>query len=116
MTEETRFKGLLPPPKTSTGLYEWIQKAWIQFNSMLGGKLNATYPGFTLDANASQTTLSDFRIGGSTVVLFCPKTANAAAEIGAGTLTVGEPVSGGVNIGHANNSQTDRTFDLVLIG
>lgn len=116
MTQQTQFDGLLPPPKTPTGLYEWMQKAWVLFNQMLSGKLNATYPSFTLDANAAQTTLTDYRIGGSTVVLFVPKTANAAAEIGAGTLILGEPVSGGVNVGHANNAQTDRTFDLVLIG
>lgn len=116
MTEQTQFKGLLPPPRSGTGLYEWMNKAWIQFNNMLSGKLNATHPSFTLTPNAAQTTLTDFRIGGSSVVLFVPKTANAAAEIGAGTLILGEPVSGAVNVGHANNAQTDRTFDLVIIG
>lgn len=116
MTQQTNFKGLLPPPKTATGLYEWIQKAYVQFNNMLQGKLSATYPGFTLTANVAQTTLTDYRIGGSTVVLFVPKTANAAAEIANGTLILGEPVAGAVNVGHANNAQTDRTFDLVLIG
>lgn len=116
MTSQTNFKGLIPPPKTMQGIYEWIQKAWSAFNNMLAGKLNCTYPGFTLTANASQTTLTDYRIGGSTVVLFVPKTANAAAEIGNGTLILGEPVAGAVNVGHANNAQTDRTFDLVLLG
>lgn len=116
MTEQTTFKGLLPPPKTPMGVLEWISKAWILFNSALSGKLNATHPGFVLTAGAAQTTLQDFRIGGSSVILFSPKSANAAAEIGAGTLTVGEPVSGAVNIGHANNAQTDRIFDIVIIG
>ena len=116
MTERTSFRGLIPPPKTIQGIYEWITKAWTTFNSMLAGKLNCTYPGFTLTANATQTTLTDYRIGGSTVVLFVPKTANAAAEIGNGTLILGEPVSGAVNVGHASNAQTDRTFDLVLLG
>jgi hypothetical protein len=116
VTEQTSFKGLLPPPKSATGLYEWMQKAAVQFNQMLSGKLAATYPGFTLDANADQTLLQDYRIGGSTVILLTPKTASAAAELGAGTLIVGEPVSGGVNIGHANSAVADRTFDIVLIG
>jgi len=116
MTEKTSFKGLIPPPKSMQGIYEWIQKAWVSFNSMLSGKLNCTYPSFTLTANAAQTTLTDFRIGGSSVILFVPKTANAAAEIGNGTLILGEPVSGAVNVGHANNAQTDRTFDLVILG
>jgi len=116
MTERTSFKALIPPPKSMQGIYEWISKAWVQFNSMLSGKLNATYPSFTLTANAGQTTLFDYRVGGSSVILFVPKTANAAAEIGAGTLILGEPVAGAVNVGHANNAQTDRTFDLVIIG
>lgn len=116
MTEQTSFKGLIPPPKTPTGLYEWINKAYIQFNNMLRGKLNATYPGFTLDANQSQTLLQDSRIGGSSVILLTPKTASAAAELAAGTLIVGEPVNGGVNIGHDNSAVADRTFDLVIIG
>lgn len=116
MTEQTSFKGLLPPPKTATGLYEWMSKAWILFNQMLSGKLNNTIPGFTLTANAAQTTVTDFRIGGSTVITWVPKTVNAAAEIGNGTLIYGDPVAGAVNIGHANSAQTDRTFDLVLHG
>lgn len=116
MTEQTNFKGLIPPPKTLQGIYEWITKAWTAFNNMLSGKLNATHPGFTLTASVAQTTLSDYRIGGSSVILLSPKTANAATELGNGTLVVGEPVSGAVNIAHANNAQTDRTFDIVIIG
>jgi len=116
VTEQTSFKGLIPPPKTATGLYEWINKAYIQFNNMLRGKLNATIVSFTLDVNESQTLLQDSRIGGSTVVLFSPKTASAAAEIANGTLIVGEPVNGGVNIGHDNSAVDDRTFDIVIIG
>lgn len=116
MTEPTQFKGLLPPPKSATGLYEWMNKAWIMMNQVLSGKQNNTIPGFTLDANASQTLLSDYRIGGSTVITFTAKTANAAAELGNGTLIYGDPVSGAVNIGHANNAQVDRIFDLVLHG
>lgn len=116
MTEQTQFKALIPPPKSMQGIYEWINKAWVLFNSMLGGKLNATIPGVTLTANAAQTVIQDYRIGGSSVLLFVPKTANAATEIGNGTFILGEPVSGSVAIGHANNAQTDRTFDAVIIG
>lgn len=116
MTEKTSFKGLLPPPKSATGLYEWMNKAWINLNQMLSGKLNATYPGFRLDANTDQTVLTDYRIGGSSVILATPKTANAAAEIGNGTMIWGEPVNGGIACGHANNAQDDRIFDLIIIG
>lgn len=114
MTQQTSFEGMLPPPKTATGLYEWMQKAWVFLNQLLQGKTNNTYPGFTLEANADQTTLNDFRIGGSTVITFTPKTANAAAALS--TLIYGDPVNGAVNIGHANNAQTDRTFDLTFHG
>ncbi len=72
----------------------------------------------TLTASAASTTVTDARIGVNTVLLFMPTTANASAEIGAGTIYVGQSgrVNGSVAITHANNSQTDRTFKVVLVG
>lgn len=83
-------------------------------NSALAGHLNCGVQ-VTLAPSAASTTLVDARINLNTAVLACPLTANAAAEIGAGTMyfvpTVGQAV-----IHHANNTQSDRTFNLALIG
>lgn len=71
----------------------------------------------TLTANAASTTITDARIRFDSFIGFQPTTANAAAELGAGTLYVDDSgrVNGSVTITHANNAQTDRTFK-VLIG
>lgn len=86
------------------------------------GKLNAVYrvadEDFTLTANAATTTLTDSRLTAFSFVGFMPKTANAAAEIGAGTLYVtnANMNNGSWTVTHANNAQTDRTFRLLIIG
>lgn len=69
----------------------------------------------TLVANAASTTVVDARINLLTAVLACPLTADAAAEIGAGTMYF-TPAVGQVVITHANNAQADRTFNLAMIG
>ena len=84
-------------------------------NRMNQGKLNCT-GSVTLAANQATTTLNDPRLAGGTVILLMPLTANAAAEIGAGTLFVTGRAKGAATLNHANNAQTDRSFDYVVIG
>jgi hypothetical protein len=89
-----------------------------QSNSLLMfGKTNNVID-VTLTASAASTTVTDARIGVNTACLFMPKTANAAAEIGNGTMYISDTsrVNGSVVITNANNSQTDRTFKMVLVG
>ncbi len=86
-----------------------------KINEMLGGKLNNTGT-ITLTANQATSTLSDARIGGGSVILFTPTTANAAAEVGAGGMYVSAKADGSATITHANNAQADRTFDYVIMG
>lgn len=84
-------------------------------NLALRGKLNATLA-VTLAANQATTTVNDARITASSFVGFCPLTANAAAEIGAGGLYVSALADGQLTLTHANNAQTDRDFRLLIIG
>jgi hypothetical protein len=86
-------------------------------NLLMGGKGNNVID-VTLAASAASTTVTDARIGVNTVCLLMPTTANASAEIGNGTVYVAlaSRVNGAVAITHANNSQTDRVFKLVLVG
>ena len=71
----------------------------------------------TLAANAASTTITDVRISSSSYLGLMPETANAAAEIGNGTLYISDSgrVNGSAVITHANNAQTDRTFRVVVI-
>lgn len=82
---------------------------------LLQGKMNATTT-LTLTANAGSTTLTDARIGGSSHIGWTPLTANASAEVGAGTIYVSARVKGSATIAHANNAQTDRDFSVLIIG
>lgn len=84
---------------------------------LAGGKTNNVTK-LTLTANAASTTVTDARIGAASYIGFMPETANAAAELAAGTLYVPDSgrVNGSVSITHANNAQTDRTFRIVIIG
>lgn len=82
-------------------------------NRLLLGKLNAVLQ-VSLTANVATSTVTDSRIGPLTAILFSPLTAHAAAEIP--TLYVSVQTKGLATLTHANNAQTDRTFNLAFIG
>jgi len=84
-------------------------------NRLGQGKLNCT-GSVALAANAATTVVADPRASGSSVVLVAPRTANAAAELGNGSLYIAASGKGSFTIAHANNAQTDRLFDYVVIG
>lgn len=104
-----------------TGVQEWMPDADQHrrqiarlSNAMLAGHNNATLS-VTLTASAASTTIKDVRISLQTAPLMVPMTAHAAVEIASGGLYV-TPTAGQVVITHANNTQTDRTFQMALIG
>lgn len=70
----------------------------------------------TLAANLATTTLSNINIGPDSRIFFFPTTANAAAELGAGTMYVSAKANESATITHANNAQADRTFDYAIFG
>lgn len=82
-------------------------------NDILQGKLNATMA-VTLTPNAGTTTLSDARITASSFIGLCPLTANAAGAIA--TTYPSTRAAGSVIFTHANNSQADKTFIVLVIG
>jgi hypothetical protein len=84
-------------------------------NNLLDGKSNNTGT-FTCTASAATTAVTDFRAGKSSIILLMPQTANAAAEVGNGTIYVSTRAKQSFTVTHANNAQTDRTFGYVVIG
>ena len=82
-------------------------------NRAIGGKTN-NFGSVTLTASSATTTLTDIRIGINTVILLQPTTANAAAALTG--VYFGTPGDGTITINHANNAQTDRTFNYILVG
>ncbi len=85
-----------------------------QLTTAIQGRLDCTFS-LTLTANAASTTIIDSRISLSTAVLAMPTTANAAAEIGNGTMYF-TPTAGQCVVTHANNAQADRTFTIAILG
>lgn len=102
-----------PPPPLNPELrrqYEVLQQ-------MRSGKLECVGE-LTLTAGAASTVITDIRISPQSVIVWHPRTANAAAEMAAGTMYITDANmgSGTATVTHANNAQVDRTFRLAIIG
>lgn len=86
---------------------------------IMKGRTNNAYA-VTLTANSATTTLTfaEHILGQNTLIIFTPQTANASAEIGAGTMYLSsrDVINKTATITHANNAQTDRTFGYILVG
>jgi hypothetical protein len=86
-------------------------------NGAMSGKINAIGE-VTLTANVTTTVLTDARLAISSLVIFDPVTANAAAALYGGAVYVlsADRRNGAHTITHANNAQTDRTFKYLVVG
>lgn len=83
---------------------------------LIEGRSNAAGT-VTLRASYATTTIEKPTINKNAIVILTPATANAAAEIGNGTMYVTVAAAGGAfTITHANNAQTNRTFGYLVIG
>lgn len=76
---------------------------------LFAGRSNAV-GSCTLTANQASTTVTATNCGPDSKIFLTPTTANAAAEIGNGTLRVSAVAAGSFTLVHANNAQNDRTF------
>lgn len=107
------------PVFNGNNINDWMLHARNTINGCLNGKINNT--GTVTLATSTVTTVVTLalgRLGPDTVILFEPKTANAAAEIGAGTMWVSsrDVATGVFRITNASNTQNDRTFAFILVG
>ena len=68
----------------------------------------------TLDASSATTTLNDRRIGPSSVIVFMPKTANAAAEMDG--MYVSSRGKQTATLTHANDANADKSFGYAVLG
>jgi hypothetical protein len=88
-------------------------------NSVRSGKLNNGFLG-TLAANQGSTTFTAAntpgveKVGPNSFIGWMALTANAAAEAAGPTMRVTARANGSVTIAHANNSQTDRDFQMIV--
>lgn len=84
-------------------------------NNIMRGKTNNTGE-VTLTAASATTIVEDVNVGGSSLIIFMPTTANAAIELGNSTMYVSSTGKQTFTITHDNNAQTDRTFRYAVIG
>jgi hypothetical protein len=105
------FKTLDNPPAGN----RWLQHVRDVVNNIMRGKINALVD-ITLTANSGTTSLASPLLSGSSGVYWTPLTANAAAEVGAGTIYISAQGNQTATLTHANNAQTDRTFRILIIG
>jgi hypothetical protein len=84
-------------------------------NRMLVGGLNCAGT-VTLTPGAGSTSVSDPRASGASRIVLFPTTANAAVELGNGTIYISGKAKGSFTLTHANNAQSDRTFDYAIFG
>jgi hypothetical protein len=73
---------------------------------------------FTLTADVATSTLTWKGLSPQSVVVFDPKTANAAAELYGGTMHVltADRGNDAWTVTHTNSAQVDRTFQVAIIG
>tara|TARA_R100001082_G_C4365746_1_gene161846 strand:- start:994 stop:1323 length:330 start_codon:yes stop_codon:yes gene_type:complete len=82
-------------------------------NNTLDGKINST-GNITLTASATSTTLTDKRIGLNSVIVLVPTNANSNSA--KANLYVSAKDDGSATLTHSSSSNTDQTFDYVVIG
>lgn len=111
---DTGFQGV---PRESFNERQHRVQLATAVNRTLSGKLNNTGD-MTLAANSAATILKDARLSPQSSILFEPMTANAAAELAAGTMYVmaANRRAGAFTITHANAVTTDRTFRYAILG
>jgi hypothetical protein len=101
-----------PPPNDpfSRRMYEVLQQ-------LRSGKMEVVGE-LTLTASAATTAVTDIRVSPQSVIVWHPRTANAAAELAAGTMYITDANmgSGTFTVTHANNAQTDRHYRYACIG
>ncbi len=81
---------------------------------LFAGRSNAVGE-VTLTANDTTTTVTALNIGIDSKVFLMPTTANAAADFVAGVY-ISAVTSGGFEITHPNDADTDKTFFWVALG
>lgn len=92
-----------------------IEKIVLAIQQLFVGRTRASGE-FTCTASATSTVVENELVNNADTVVLMPTTANAAAEIGAGTAWVSAVANGSFTVTHASASSTDRTFRYLAMG
>jgi hypothetical protein len=92
-----------------------LKKIVLAIQQLASGRSNAV-GSVTLTTGAATTTVTDSNCSSGSVPILVPATANAAAEVGNGTMYVSAVDNGSFTINHANSATSGRTFKYALLG
>lgn len=92
-----------------------LRSVILSLQQIAAGRSNAT-GSVTLATSAATTTVSDNNCASGSVPILVPTTANAATEVGNGTMYVSAVANKSFTITHANSATTGRTFLYALLG
>lgn len=92
-----------------------LKKLIMSLQQLAAGRSNA-YGTFTCTPNQATTVVTDANVSAESRILPMATTANAAAEMGAGTLYIGTVANGTFTVTHANSATTGRIFKYAVHG
>lgn len=92
-----------------------LKKIILAIQQLASGRSNAV-GSVTLATGTSSTIVSTPNCAAGSVPILVPASANAAGELGNGTLYVSAVANGSFTITHANSATTERTFLFAIVG
>jgi hypothetical protein len=92
-----------------------LKKIVLALQQIGAGRSNAVGT-VTLATSSATTTVTDSNCASGSTPILVPTTANAATEMGNGTMYVSTVSNGSFVITHANSATTGRTFLYALLG
>ncbi len=92
-----------------------LKKIVLAIQQLAAGRSNAT-GSVTLATGVSSTTVTTANCAAGSVPILVPASANAAAEVGNGTIYVSTVANGAFTIAHANSATPGRVFLWAVVG
>ena len=92
-----------------------LKKIVLALQQLAAGRSNAVGT-VTLATGAATTVVTDKNCAAGSTPLLTPVTANAATEVGNGTIYVSAVTNGAFTLTHASSATTGRTFLYALHG
>jgi hypothetical protein len=92
-----------------------LKKIVLSIQQLAAGRSNAV-GSVTLETGAATTTVATANCASGSTPILTPTTANAAAEVGNGTMYVSAVTNGSFTITHANSATAGRTFLYAIVG
>ena len=92
-----------------------LKKIVLAIQQLAAGRSNAVGT-VTLATGSATTTVTTSNCAAGSVPILVPSSANAAAEVGNGTMYVSAVANGAFTIAHVNSATTGRTFLYAILG